>query len=316
MSKKTLSLDLRERVVSAVAAGMSRRQAAERFGVSAASAVRWCAREKETGSPAARPRGGDRWSARIDAHFRLIASLVEESCDITLKELAAQLAERGHRFSIGSLWRFFDRHDITLEKKTAHASEQDRPDILKQREAWFANQLDLDPERLVFIDETWATTNMARKKGRAPKGERLRASVPHGHWKTTTFVAGLRLTGLMAPMVLDGPINGLWFQAYVDQVLVPTLSRGDIVIMDNLGSHKGAGVRQAIEASGVKLIYLPPYSPDFNPIEKAFSKLKALLRKAAERTVDGLWNRIGELLHALTPSECANFFAAAGYEPL
>lgn len=185
-----------------------------------------------------------------------------------------------------------------------------------QREAWFENQLDLDPERLVFIDETWATTNMARKKGRAPKGERLRASVPHGHWKTTTFVAGLRLTGLMAPMVLDGPINGLWFQAYVDQVLVPTLSRGDIVIMDNLGSHKGAGVRQAIEASGAKLIYLPPYSPDFNPIEKAFSKLKALLRKAAERTVDGLWNRIGELLHAFTPSECANFFAAAGYEPL
>jgi transposase len=119
MSKKTLSLDLRERVVSAVAAGMSRRQAAERFGVSAASAVRWCAREKEIGSPAARPRGGDRWSARIDAHFRLIASLVEESCDITLKELAAQLAERGHRFSIGSLWRFFDRHDITWKKDRA-----------------------------------------------------------------------------------------------------------------------------------------------------------------------------------------------------
>jgi transposase len=119
-------------------------------------------------------------------------------------------------------------------------------------------------------------------------------------------------------MVLDGPINGLWLPAYVDQALVPTLSRGDIVIIDNLGSHKGAGVRQAIEASGVKLIYLPPYSPDFNPIEKAFSKLKALLRKAAEaeRTVDGLWNRIGELLHAFTPSECANFFAAAEYKPL
>ena len=205
---------------------------------------------------------------------------------------------------------------VLRRKKTAHASEQDRPDILKQREAWFENQLDLDPERLVLIDETWATTNMARKKWRASKGERLRASVPHGHWKTTTFVAGLRLTGLMAPRVLDGPINGLWFQAYVDQVLVPTLSRGDIVIIDNLGSHKGAGVRQAIEASGAKLIYLPPYSPDFNPIEKAFSKLKAPLRKAAERTVDGLWNRIGELLHAFTPSECANFFAAAAYELL
>lgn len=157
---------------------------------------------------------------------------------------------------------------------------------------------------------------MARKNGRAPRGERLRASVPHGHWKTTTFVAGLRLTGLTAPMVLDGPINGVWFQAYVDQVLVPTLAPGDIVVMDNLGSHKGAGVRKAIEAAGATLLYLPPYSPDFNPIEKALSKLKALLRKAAERSVDALWNRIGALLNAFTPTECANFFVAAGYEPL
>lgn len=202
-----------------------------------------------------------------------------------------------------------------MEKKTAHASEQDRPDILKRREDWFDGQLDLDPERLVFIDETWASTNMARRYGRAPRGERLRVGVPHGHWKTTTFVAGLRLTGMVAPMVLDGPINGVSFQAYVDQVLVPDLRPGDIVIMDNLGSHKGAGVRDAIEAAGASLLYLPPYSPDFNPIENAFSKLKALLRKAAERTVDGLWNAIAALLPAFTPRECANFFAAAGYEP-
>jgi transposase len=203
-----------------------------------------------------------------------------------------------------------------LQKKTAHASEQDRADIKERREAWFDSQLDLDPEKLVFIDETWTTTNMARKNGRAFKGERLRAGVPHGHWKTTTFVAGLRLTGMTAPMVLDGPINSQWFQAYVDQVLVPTLSPGDIVVMDNLGSHKRAGVRKAIEAVGATLLYLPPYSPDFNPIENAFSKLKALLRKAAERTVEGLWSRIGELLKEFSPTECANFFAAAGYEPV
>lgn len=203
-----------------------------------------------------------------------------------------------------------------LQKKTAHASEQDRADIKERRKAWFDSQLDLDPEKLVFIDETWTTTNMAPKNGRASKGERLRAGVPHGHWKTTTFVAGLRLTGMTAPMVLDGPINGQWFRAYVDQVLVPTLSPGDIVVMDNLGSHKCAGVRQAIEAVGATLLYLPPYSPDFNPIENAFSKLKALLRKAAERTVEGLWNRIGELLKEFAPTECANFFAAAGYEPV
>lgn len=188
--------------------------------------------------------------------------------------------------------------------------------MLKKREDWFEAQLDLDPERLVFIDETWMTTNMARTRGRALKGERLRAGIPHGHWKTTTFIGGLRRDGLGAPMVLDGPINGVSFQAYIDQVLVPTLSPGDVVIMDNLGSHKRPGVRAAIEAAGARLLYLPPYSPDFNPIENAFSKLKALLRKAAERSVDGLWAKVGELLVEFTPKECANFFAAAGYEPV
>ena len=156
---------------------------------------------------------------------------------------------------------------------------------------------------------------MARTHGRAPRGERLRSPIPHGHWKTTTFVAALRTSGMVAPMVLDGPINGVAFQAYVDQVLVPDLEPGDIVVMDNLGSHKGAGVRAAIEAAGASLLYLPPYSPDFNPIENAFAKLKAMLRKAAERTVDGLWNAIGRIIDTVTPEECANYFAAAGYDP-
>jgi transposase len=159
---------------------------------------------------------------------------------------------------------------------------------LKRREDWFDGQLDLDPERLVFIDETWASTNMARLRGRAPKGERLRAGIPHGHWKTTTFVAGLRLSGMVAPMVLDGPINRDAFAAYVNQILVPELTPGDIVVMDNLSSHKGTGVHQAIEAAGATLLYLPPYSPDFNPIEMAFAKLKALLRAAAARTIPDL----------------------------
>jgi transposase len=185
---------------------------------------------------------------------------------------------------------------------------------VKRREAWFEGQLDLDPERLVFVDETGATTKMARLRGRAPKGDRCRAAVPHGHWKTTTFVAGLRLTGMTAPMVLDGPMNGPAFLAYVEQVLVPTLRPGDIVIMDNLASHKSAAVRKAVEAAAASLLLLPPYSPDLNPIENAFAKLKALLRKAAERTVDGLWRRIGLLLDAFTPQECANYFAAAGYD--
>ena len=185
---------------------------------------------------------------------------------------------------------------------------------MKRREDWFEGQLDLDPQRLVFIDETWASTNMARRYGRAPRGQRVRMSVPHGHWKTTTFVGALRLTGMTAPMVLDGPINGLAFQAYVDQVLVPELKPGDVVVMDNLGSHKGVSVRNSIEAAGARLLYLPPYSPDFNPIENAFAKLKALLRKAAERTIEGLWTRIGECLPAFSPNECKNYFAAAGYD--
>jgi len=168
-------------------------------------------------------------------------------------------------------------------------------------------------ERLVFLDETWATTNMARRYGRAPRGERVVAAIPHGHWKTTTFVAGLRLDGLSAPLVLDGPINGEAFRAYVEQFLAPTLSPGDIVVMDNLGSHKVVGVREAIQARGATLLYLPPYSPDLNPIEMAFSKLKAILRKVAARTVDDLWRAIATALDDFAPHECRNYIANAGY---
>ena len=156
---------------------------------------------------------------------------------------------------------------------------------------------------------------MARLRGRARRGERLRSGIPRGHWKTTTLVAGLRLTGLMSPFVLDGPMNRSVFLAYVTQVLAPELKPGDVVILDNLPAHKGSRVREAIEAAGASVLYLPPYSPDFNPIENAFAKLKALLRKAAERTVEGLWAAIGRLLDAFTPAECANYFEAAGYDP-
>ena len=156
---------------------------------------------------------------------------------------------------------------------------------------------------------------MARSHGRCLRGERLRMGFPQGHRKTTTLVAGLRLSGMVAPMVLDGTINGDWFEAYVRHVLVPALRPGDIVVMDNLSSHKRVAARELIEAAGAELRFLPPYSPDFNPIEMAFSKLKALLRKAAERTVERLWHAIGRLIDLITPSESANFFKAAGYEP-
>jgi transposase len=200
-------------------------------------------------------------------------------------------------------------------KKTAHAAEQDRADVAAAREAWFEAQPDLDPARLIFVDETGLSTRMARLRGRCARGKRLRSGIPHGHWKVTTFVAGLRLSGLDAPMVLDGPMTRDWFLAYVEQVLAPTLTPGDIVILDNLPAHKGSALQAAVEARGARLQFLPSYSPDFNPIENAFAKLKALLRKAAERTIEGLWTAVARLLDAFTPAECANYFAAAGYEP-
>ena len=156
---------------------------------------------------------------------------------------------------------------------------------------------------------------MARTHGRCPKGERLRMALPHGHWRTTTLVAGLSLKGIVAPMVLDRAINGRSFEAYVEAFLVRALTPGDVVVMDNLGSHKGRRVRELIEAAGATLVFLPPYSPDFNPIEMAFAKIKALLRKAAERTVAGLWERIGDIIDLVTPHEARNYFAAAGYDP-
>ena len=167
----------------------------------------------------------------------------------------------------------------------------------------------------MFIDETWATTAMARRYGRARRGARVVGAVPHGHWKTTTLVAALRTDGLAAPCVFDGAINGACFLAYVEQALAPTLRPGDIVVMDNLGAHKVKGVRQAIAAAGAELLYLPPYSPDLNPIEQAFAKLKARLRSAAARTVDVLWRTIGQLLDAFGPTECTNYLAHAGYVP-
>jgi transposase len=165
----------------------------------------------------------------------------------------------------------------------------------------------------VFIDETWAKTNMTRLRGRAPRGQRLLAAVPHGHWKTSTFVAGLRDDGLVAPAVFEGAINGELFLAYVEQILVPTLRPGDIVIMDNLGSHKRAGVRAALEAAGAQLLYLPAYSPDLNPIEQVFAKLKTVLRAKAIRTVDALWTALSTIADTITPAECANYLRNSGY---
>jgi transposase len=182
------------------------------------------------------------------------------------------------------------------------------------REQWRAAQAGWDPGRLVFVDETWASTAMARGYGRSPQGQRLVCAVPQGHWKTTTFVAALRADGLTAPVVVDGAMTGDLFVAYVRQELAPTLRPGDVVVMDNLACHKRAEVRAAIEAAGASLRYLPPYSPDLNPIELAFAKVKRLLRTAAKRTVDELWGFLGDVLDAFTPVECRNYLRHDGYQ--
>ena len=185
--------------------------------------------------------------------------------------------------------------------------------MARKRRRWKTHQDRLDPARLIFIDETWAKTNMTRLRGWAPRGHKLLAKVPQGHWRTLTFLAALRSDRIVAPCVIDGPINGESFLAYVEQFLVPTLKPRDIVIIDNLGSHKSKAVRRAIRGAGARLLFLPPYSPDLNPIEQVFAKLKTLLRKAAERTVEATWKRIGDLLQFFTAAECANYFRNAGY---
>ena len=312
---RSLSEDLRTRLVAAVEGGLSRRAAAARFGVAAASAVRWVKAWRTTGTVRPKPQGGDKRSHRIEGYREVILGAIEAKVEITLVELAELLRrERGAAFAPSTVWRFLDRHDITI-KKTAPASEQQRPDVARRREAWFEAQPDLDPAHLVFIDETGATTKMARLRGRAKRGQRCRAPIPHGHWKTTTFTGALRLHGITAPMVLDGPMNGSAFRAYVEPVLAPTLGPDDVVILDHLPAHRVAGVRDMIEARGATLRFLPPYSPDFNPIENAFAKLKAILRKAAARTIDDLWDAIRDALPQFNPAECANYFTAAGYEP-
>ena len=207
------------------------------------------------------------------------------------------------------------RGEAQSQKKTLIASEQDRPDVARRRAQWLRYRHRIDPSRLVFIDETWTKTNMAPLRGWAPRGERLNAKVPHRRWKTMTFLAALRLDRVEAPWLIDGPINGERFRLYVEKVLLPTLRPGDIVVIDNLGSHRGKAIRRLIRSVGARLFFLPKYSPDLNPIEQLFAKLKHWLRKAAERSIDGVSDAIARTLDTITPAECRNYFINSGYEP-
>ena len=310
-----LSIDIREKVMKAITGGMSRRQAAARFDIGPATAIRWAKQVETTGDVAPLRMGGDRRSQRIEAHADFILAQIAKKPDMTIMELREKIRERhGVGFGYGTVWRFLARHRITRKKKTGHASEQERHDVAAEREAWFEGELDLDPLKLVFIDETAVSTNMARRFGWAPQGERCRASVPFGHWKTKTLIAALRFDRIDAPMTLDGALDGAAFLAYVEQVLAPTLCAGEVVAMDNVAMHKVAGVRNAIEARGASVLHIPRYSPDFNPIEKPFSKIKSILQRIAARTADALEAAVGEALRSFTPQECMNYFASSGYD--
>jgi transposase len=308
---RAYSGDMRQRLIAEVESGASRRAAAEEFAVSASTAIIWVKCFRETGRCAAKPRGGS--ISPLEEHADFLLSLIEKEPDLTLDEMV--LTMRRHRIlgSRTAVWRFFKRHKITF-KKSLRAAEQERADVARARRRWMREQGMFDPAHLVFIDETAANTKMVRLSGRCPRGERLIGRVPQGHWKTITFVGALRRNGMDAPCTVDGSMNTAKFLAYIKQCLAPTLKRNDIVVLDNLPAHKAPAIREAIEERGAELRYLPQYSPDLNPIEMSFSKLKTSLRKAAERTIPRLRRRIGRFACSLTPREARNYFRHAGYE--
>jgi len=268
-------------------------------------------RLRDTGSWAAKPRGGG--VSPLEQHKERILAVVRERPDATLKEILAALRKQGIHARQTALWGFLVRHNITRKKKSLRAVEQKRKDVVRARRKWIREQGLLDPAKLVFIDETSVNTNMVRLYGRCPCGLRLVDHVPFGHWETMTFVSALRHDAMVAPMLIEGPMNGELFLAYVEQCLVPTLKPNDIVVMDNVATHKVAGVADAIEAAGATLRYLPQYSPDLNPIEMPFSKFKAYLRKLAQRTIPGIRRGIRSFLSSLKGQECANYLRHAGY---
>src|SRR6202163_1136203 len=295
------SAEMRERVIARVESGASRREAAEHFEISPSAAVKWLQRWHDDGSATATPRGGS--TSPLEKHANWLLALIAKQPDLTLDEVLVAMHKRRIAGSRTAIWRVFARHEFTF-KKSLRAAEQERADVARARRRWIREQGLLDSTRLVFIDETAVSTNMVRPNGWNQRGERLVGDVPMGHWETLTFVAGFRQTGIVAPMVIKGAMNGEAFLAYVEQCLVPTLKRRDIVVVDNVSFHKVAGVEQAIQAAGASLRYLPQYSPEFNPIELVFHPLKALLRKAAERTIERLERCVGSFIRALNPSEC------------
>lgn len=308
------SNDLRERAAKAVESGESCHAVAVRFDVAVSSVVKWRQRYRATGSVAPGKMGGHR-KPFLAPHRAFIVERIRQTPHLTLHGLKDELAARGVKVSHHAVWTFLRREGLSF-KRTLFALEQGRADVARRRQRWRSLQDRLDANRLVFIDETWIKTNMAPLRGWGAKGERLRGFAPHGHWRTLTFLGALRSDQLTAPCVFDGPINGESFRAYVEQQLVKVLKPGDIVVMDNLGSHKSPTVRQMIRKADARLWYLPPYSPDLNPIEQVFAKIKHWMRIAQKRTIDDACDHIGHLVRSVLPGECSNYFVNAGHDSI
>ncbi|MDB5577633.1 MAG: Transposase protein [Bradyrhizobium sp.] len=315
---KAHSVDLRERVYGDVASGKSRRAAARRFGVSASTGVRLAQRMAKTGSLEPARQGRPRGTGKLSEYQDQLIGWVEAEPDMSMPELAALLeAQCGVIVHPASLSRLLLAAGYTV-KKTLLADEAARADVAERRRTWRRGRqprMRQEPHRLVFIDETATTTKMTRLRGRARKGERLRARAPFGHWGTQTFIAALRHDGLTAPWIIDAPMNRKIFETYVETQLAPTLAPGDVVILDNLSSHKSEVAKAILRERGARFVFLPPYSPDLNPIEMAFAKLKAHLRRIKARTIDDLWRAVGNICDLYTPEECWNFLKHAGYAP-
>jgi transposase len=306
---KPLSQDLRERIVAAVDDHEgSRRAIARRFQVDVSCITRWLRLRRQTGSLQPRPRGGGKPPTLDRAGLERLRSLVQERPDATLDELRQHLNLSG---SVMIVWRGLEKLGITRKKKTRHADERDRPDVQRMRRAFRREVKSTDPRRLVFVDETGVTTAMTPAYGRAPRGERVVASAP-ASWESVTLITALGLDGVRAPLAFPGATNEMAFQTYVEDVLVPALREGDVVVFDNLAAHLRPAVAEAIERAGARVLPLPPYSPDFTPIEEMFSKVKEFLRRVAARTKGALYDAIGDALSQVTVQDILGWFQQAG----
>jgi len=310
-------MELRRRVVDFVEEGHSHREAARHFRVSIKFVNDMVRLKRETGTLEARPQGR-RGHGKLAGAKEWVRERMAGKPDTTLDELTVALREEcsveAHRSSVG---RLLQRLHLSHKKKDLRASERERPDVAEERSFWTTFRRPFmrnNIERLVFIDETSLKTNMVKASGWAPVGERLIDHAPAGHWNTQTFIMALRHDGVHAPGITDGSMDMGTFDLYVERMLAPALRRGDIVILDNLAAHRSARAAEILESVGARFSFLPRYSPDLNPIEMAFSKLKALMRKIAARTYDDLWRAVGEVFGLFTPQECGNYLAAAGYE--